>query len=95
MRTDNTRIRSHPYSRASRVRARAREYASRIIGSEHLSYKIAMDTCQGNIKLRGSTLNHPRVRLLRLRAHVLYAHARAKTHSSIAMVSFVITHAHV
>lgn len=30
---------------------RAREYAVRIIASEHLSYKIAVDTCQGNIKL--------------------------------------------
>lgn len=31
--------------------SRAREYAVRIIASEHLSYKIAVDTCQGNIKL--------------------------------------------
>ena len=30
---------------------RAREYAVRIIAGEHLSYKIAVDTCQGNIKL--------------------------------------------
>lgn len=30
---------------------RAREYVVRIIASEHLSYKIAVDTCQGNIKL--------------------------------------------
>ena len=38
-------------------------HTSRIIGSEHLSYKIVMDTCQGNIKLGSSTQNHLRVRL--------------------------------
>lgn len=38
-------------------------HASRIIGSEHLSYKIVMDTCQGNIKLGSSIQNYLRVRL--------------------------------
>lgn len=38
-------------------------HASRIIGSEHLSYKIVMDTCQGNIKLGSSIQNYLCVRL--------------------------------
>lgn len=60
------------------VCTRTLQYGSRIIGSEHLSYKIAMDTCQGNIKLRSSTYNHPCGRRTRLHVHVLYAHARAR-----------------
>lgn len=57
------------YDRAYvRVHTRASEYASRIIGSEHLSYKIAMDTCQGNIKLRSSDPPEPPPRVRRSRS---------------------------